>query len=73
MVVIVSADAPTAVACLGDVEIVVVVVDAVLGRSNTSAEVPILPRFRIRCRISSKVSQTVDGAVVETVDSVSPA
>ena len=68
-----SAEAPTAVGYLGDVEMVVVVVEAVLGRSPTPDEAPILLRFRIRCLISSKVSQTVDGAVVETEDSASPA
>lgn len=52
----------------GDVDMVVVVVDPVIGLSPTPDEVDNLPRFRIRCFRSSRESHIVDGAVVETVD-----
>ena len=64
--------------CCGDVEIVVVVVVAVRGRSldpfNIAApeeggNFPVSSSFRILDFKSSSSSQTVEGAVVETVDS----
>lgn len=52
---------------------VVVVVDAVRGRSPPPDGAANLPRFCIRYLSSSKLVQTVDGAVVETMDSLSSA
>ena len=66
--------------CVGEVDILVIVVDAVTGRSATELDMaaledggnfPVSSSFRILDRISSISSQTVDGAVVETVDSES--
>jgi hypothetical protein len=63
----------------GDVDIVVIVVVAVGGLSPDACETaapevagsfPVSSSFRIRDFKSSSSSQTVDGAVVEAVDSV---
>jgi len=65
--------------CFGDEDIVVTVVVAVRGRSPEADEIaapddggnfPVNSSLRIRDFMSSSSSQTVDGAVVETVDSV---
>lgn len=65
--------------CFGDEDIVVTVVVAVRGRSPEADEIaapddcgnlPVNSSLRILDFRSSSSSQTVDGAVVETVDSV---
>lgn len=65
--------------CLGDEDMVVMVVVAVGGlspntldmaASDETGNLPVSSSFRIRCLRSSTSSQIVDGAVVETVDSV---
>lgn len=66
-------------ACLGDDDMVVIVVVAVRGLSAETVEMaawedvgsfPVSSSFRIRDFRSSNSSQTVDGAVVDNVDSV---
>lgn len=68
--------------CLGDEESVVIVVVAVCGRSpdpldtaspDVVGNLPVSSSFRILDFRSSSSSQTVEGAVVEAVDSVSAA
>lgn len=67
----------TAGLCLGDEDMVVAAVVAVLGRSDDviaaaddGGSFPVNSSFRILDFKSSSSSQTVDGAVVEIVDSV---
>lgn len=80
LTVVAPGERPSARPCFGDDDIVVMVVVAVGGRSpNTwdiaesdeTGNLPLSSSFRIRCLRSSTSSQIVDGAVVETVDSVS--
>lgn len=68
--------------CFGDEDIVVMVVDAVGGRSPKTLDIaapdvdgnlPVSSSFFILCLRSSTSSQIVDGAVVDIVDSVSSA
>ena len=63
----------------GDRELVVIVVVAVGGRSRTvldiaafdeAGNIPVISSLRILDFMSSSSSQTVEGAVVDTVDSV---
>ena len=78
-------DEPSAVARLGDEDMVVTVVVAVLGRSPFAAGTPLVPppaldcgmlhiisSLRMRELMSPTSSHRVDGAVVEMVDSVPP-
>jgi hypothetical protein len=65
--------------CLGDVDMVVTVVVAVPGRAvacdmaapDDVGSLPVISNLRIRDFRSSSSSHTVDGAVVEVVDSLS--
>ena len=68
--------------CFGDKELVVTVVVAVGGRSRRVLDIaaldeagnfPVISSLRILDFMSSSSSQTVEGAVVDTVDSVSSA